>query len=130
MRIERTEIFRSFLTSGAMTESSPTVLVIEDDPEVRDALGLLLRSVGLDVRLFASVPEFVKSERPNGPTCLVPDVRLPGQSGLDFQDELVGANVQIPVIFITAHGDIPMSVQAVKGRHRVPDQALPRSSPD
>jgi FixJ family two-component response regulator len=98
-----------------MPESNPTVLVIDDDPEVRDALGLLLRSVGLDVRLFGSVPEFLKSERPNGPTCLVLDVRLPGQSGLDFQDELVGANGQIPIIFITAHGDITMSVKAMKG---------------
>ena len=98
-----------------MPEANPTVLVIDDDPEVRDALGLLLRSIGLDVRLFASVTEFLKSERPNGPTCLVLDVRLPGQNGLDFQDELVGAKVPIPVIFITAHGDIPMSVQAMKG---------------
>ena len=98
-----------------MPESDPTVFIIDDDPVVRDALGRLLRSVGLDVRLFASVPEFLKSERPNGPTCLVLDVRLPGRSGLDFQGELAAANVQIPIIFITAHGDIPMSVQAMKG---------------
>ena len=98
-----------------MPESDPTVFIIDDDPAVGDALGRLLRSVGLDVRLFASVPEFLKSERPNGPTCLVLDVRLPGRSGLDFQGELAAANVQIPIIFITAHGDIPMSVQAMKG---------------
>jgi FixJ family two-component response regulator len=97
-----------------MSESDPTVLVIDDDPEFRSSIGRLLRSVGLDVRLFASVPEFLKSERPNGPTCLVLDVRLPGPSGLDFQRELGAADVQIPVIFITGHGDIPMSVQAMK----------------
>ena len=97
-----------------MSESDRTVLVIDDDPEFRDSLGRLLRSVGLDARLFASVADFLRSDRPNGPTCLVLDVRLPEQSGLDFQRELAAADVQIPIIFITGHGDIPMSVQAMK----------------
>jgi FixJ family two-component response regulator len=97
-----------------MPESDPTVLVIDDDLEFRNSVGRLLRSVGLDARLFASVPDFLKSERPSGPTCLVLDVRLPGPSGLNFQRELVAADVRIPVIFITGHGDVPMSVQAMK----------------
>lgn len=97
-----------------MPVSDRAVLVIDDDPEFRASLGRLLRSVGLDARLFASVPEFFKSDRPNCPTCLVLDVRLPEQSGLDFQRELAAADIQIPIIFITGHGDIPMSVQAMK----------------
>jgi FixJ family two-component response regulator len=97
-----------------MPEANPTVLVIDDDPELRSSIGRLLRSVGLDARLFVSVPDFLKSERPTGPTCLVLDVRLPGPSGLDFQRELVESDVQIPIIFITGHGDVPMSVQAMK----------------
>jgi FixJ family two-component response regulator len=98
-----------------MPESGPPVLVIDDDPALRESVGRLLRSVGLDARLFASVPDFLKSDRPNGPTCLVLDIRLPGRSGLDFQRELAAADIQIPIIFITGHGDIPMSVQAMKG---------------
>src|ERR1700747_2315887 len=98
-----------------MPETGPPVLVIDDDPAVRESVGRLLRSVGLDARLFASVPDFLKSDRPNGPTCLVLDIRLPGRSGLDFQRELAAADIQIPIIFITGHGDIPMSVQAMKG---------------
>jgi FixJ family two-component response regulator len=98
-----------------MSESDPTVLVIDDDPAFRASLGQLLESVGLDARLFESVPDFIKADRPNGPTCLVLDVRLPGRSGLDLQRELTAANVQIPIIFITGHGDIPMTVQAMKG---------------
>jgi len=97
-----------------MPESGPTVLVVDDDPGFRNSVGLLLRSVGLEAKLFASAPEFLKSERPSGPVCLVLDVRLPGLSGLDFQRELAEADVQIPIIFITGHGDIPMSVQAMK----------------
>ena len=97
-----------------MQESDPTVLVIDDDPEFRSSVGRLLRSVALHARLFASVPDFLESERPNGPTCLVLDVRLPGPSGLDFQCELAEADVEIPIIFITGHGDVPMSVQAMK----------------
>jgi FixJ family two-component response regulator len=97
-----------------MPESDATALVIDDDPEFRNSVGRLLRSVGLDARLFASVPDFVKSERPNGPTCLVLDVRLPGPSGLDFQCELGAAGNRIPVIFVTGHGDVPMCAQAMK----------------
>lgn len=97
-----------------MPESGATVLVIDDDSDLRSSLGLLLRSVGLEARLFASISDFLKSERPNGPSCLVLDVRLPGRSGLDFQRELAAADVQIPIVFITGHGDIPMSVQAMK----------------
>jgi FixJ family two-component response regulator len=97
-----------------MPESDPTVLVIDDDLEFRNSVGRLLRSVGLDARLFASVQDFLKSERPSGPTCLVLDVRLPGPSGLNFQRELVASDVRIPIIFITGYGDVPMSVQAMK----------------
>jgi FixJ family two-component response regulator len=98
-----------------MTEAKPTVLIIDDDPAIRGALENLLRSVGLSVKAFASVPEFLKAGRPDGPTCLVLDVRLPGPSGLDFQRELPATNIHLPIIFITGHGDIPMSVQAMKG---------------
>jgi FixJ family two-component response regulator len=98
-----------------MPDAKSTVLVIDDDPDLRASIGRLLRSLDLDARLFASVPDFLKSDLPDGPACLVLDVRLPGQSGLDFQRELAGANRQVPIIFITGHGDIPMSVQAMKG---------------
>jgi FixJ family two-component response regulator len=98
-----------------MTEPPSTVIVIDDDPAIREALGSLLRSVGLQVRLLASVAEFMKTDRPNGPTCLVLDIRLPGRSGLDFQRDLAAANISLPIVFITGHGDIPMSVQAMKG---------------
>jgi FixJ family two-component response regulator len=97
-----------------MTEAQPSVVVIDDDPDIREALRSLLQSVGLQGRAFASVPEFLKSGRPDGPTCLVLDVRLPGRSGLDFQRELSAANIDLPIIFITAHADVPMSVQAMK----------------
>ncbi len=98
-----------------MTEAQPTIVVVDDDPGIRESLGSLLRSVGLQVKLLGSVPEFLKAGRPEGPTCLVLDVRLPGRGGLDFQRELAAANIQVPIIFITGHGDIPMSVQAMKG---------------
>ena len=98
-----------------MSDAKPTVSVIDDDPDLRASVGRLLRSLDLDARLFASVSDFLKSDPPEGPACLVLDVRLPGQSGLDFQRELAGANRQVPIIFITGHGDIPMSVQAMKG---------------
>jgi len=98
-----------------LTEAPATIIVIDDDPEIREALGSLLRSVGFAVNLLASVGDFLRSERPDGPTCLVLDVRLPGQSGLDFQLELSRENIQLPIVFITGHGDIPMSVQAMKG---------------
>jgi FixJ family two-component response regulator len=90
-------------------------LVIDDDPALRDSVARLLRSLGLDARLFASISEFLGSDPPDGPTCLVLDVRLPGKSGLDLQRELATANRELPIIFITGHGDIPMSVQAMKG---------------
>src|SRR3977135_2765751 len=90
-------------------------MVIDDDPGVRDSLGKLLRSAGFQVSLLGSVSEFLAADRPEGPACLVLDVRLPGQSGLELQRELAGAKRQLPIIFITGHGDIPMSVQAMKG---------------
>src|SRR5882672_5257587 len=100
-----------------MPDANSTVLVIDDDPDLRASVGRLLRSLGLDAQLFvfASISDFLKSDPPDGPTCLVLDVRLPGQSGLDFQRELATANRELPIIFITGHGDIPMSVQAMKG---------------
>ena len=98
-----------------MPDANSTVLVIDDDPDLRASVGRLLRSVGMDVQLFASIADFLKSDLPDGPTCLVLDVRLPGKSGLDFQRELAAANKEIPIIFITGHGDIPMTVQAMKG---------------
>src|SRR5260221_8526095 len=93
----------------------PTIIIVDDDPEIREALGSLIRSVGLQTKALASVPEFLNEGRPDGPTCLVLDVRLPGRSGLDFQRELSASNIHVPIIFITGHGDIPMSVQAMKG---------------
>jgi len=98
-----------------MAEAPATVIVIDDDPSVREALGNLLRSVGLQTNLHGSVAEFLKAGRPDGPTCLVLDVRLPGRGGLDFQRELSKAGIHLPIIFITGHADIPMSVQAMKG---------------
>jgi len=98
-----------------MVDAKSTVLVVDDDPAVRASIGRLLRSLDLDAQLFASIADFLKSDSPDGPSCLVLDVRLPGQSGLDFQREFAGANRELPIIFITGHGDIPMSVQAMKG---------------
>ncbi len=92
----------------------PTVVVIDDDEEIREGLQGLLGSVGLRVELFASVQEFLGSARPDRPGCLVLDVRLPGRSGLDFHDDLAMANVHMPVIFISGHADIAMSVRAMK----------------
>ena len=91
-----------------------TVIVVDDDAGIRESLEDLLKSVGLGVKTLSSVPEFVRAGRPNSPTCLVLDIRLPGQSGLDFQKELSSANIHIPIIFLTGHGDIPMSVKAMK----------------
>src|SRR3981189_1605105 len=93
----------------------PTIIIVDDDPEIREALGSLIRSVGLQTKALGSVPEFLNEGRPDGPTCLVLDVRLPGRSGLDFHRELSAANIHVPIIFITGHGDIPMTVQAMKG---------------
>lgn len=100
--------------AAAVPGSKSSVAVVDDDPGFRDSVARLLRSVGLNTRLFASVAEYLESEPPDCPTCLVLDVRLPGQSGLDFQRDLIAANAEIPIIFITGHGDIPMSVQAMK----------------
>ena len=98
-----------------MPEANASVLIIDDDPEFRDSVGRLLRTVGLDTQQFSSVSDFLKADPSDGPTCLVLDVRLPGRSGLELQRELAAANRQLPIIFITAHGDIPMTVQAMKG---------------
>ena len=97
-----------------MLDATSTILVIDDDVDLRNSLGRLLRSVGLNAKLFASVSDFLKSEPTEGPSCLVLDVRLPGQSGLEFQRDLASAGRELPIIFITGHGDIPMSVQAMK----------------
>lgn len=97
-----------------MAEAESTVFVIDDDPSVRRAIRRLIGSVGLQVELFGSAKEFLRSKRLDAPSCLVLDIRLPGISGLDFQRELALAKVHIPIIFITAHGDIPMTVRAMK----------------
>jgi FixJ family two-component response regulator len=108
-------IFRdALIRAAAMSDSNSTVLVIDDDPNFRASVGRLLRSLGLNVQLFASIAEFLESDPPDGPTCLVLDIRLPDQSGLDLQRELAAANREVPIIFVTGHGDIPMSVQAMK----------------
>lgn len=98
-----------------MREGNPSVIIIDDDPEFRDSVGRLLRSVGLRTRQFPSASEFFKAEPADGPTCLVLDVRMPGRSGLELQRELAAANRQMPIIFMTAHADVPMTVQAMKG---------------
>src|SRR5467141_4735177 len=90
------------------------VFVVDDDESMREALGSLFRSVSLKVETFGSAADFLRSNLPEVASCLVLDVRLPGVSGLDFQGELAKANIHIPVIFMTGHGDIPMSVQAMK----------------
>ena len=98
-----------------MGNADPSVLVIDDDPEFRESVARLLEAVGLQTRQFSSVPDFLRADPPEGPTCLVLDVRMPGRSGLDLQRDLAAANRQVPIIFITAHADVPMSVQAMKG---------------
>ena len=95
-------------------EGSPVVFVVDDDESLREAWKSLFRSVGLQVEVFASAHQFLQSKLPNAPSCLVLDVRLPGLSGLDFQTDLAKANIHIPIIFITGHGDIPMTVKAMK----------------
>jgi FixJ family two-component response regulator len=101
-------------SSVKTTEPQTSVIVVDDDPAVREALARLLQSVGLPARCFGSVAEFQKAGRPNGPACLVLDVRLPGPSGLDFQRDLAESDTRLPTVFITGHGDISMSVQAMK----------------
>jgi FixJ family two-component response regulator len=97
-----------------MGDANPSVLVIDDDSEFRDSVVRLLRTVGLETRQFSSVFDFLKADPPEGPTCLVLDVRMPGRSGLELQRDLVAADRQVPIIFITAHADVPMTVQAMK----------------
>jgi FixJ family two-component response regulator len=97
-----------------MSETDAMVFVIDDEASVRESLKNLIRSVGLRVEAFASAQEFLRAKRPDVPGCLVLDVRLKGLSGLDLQKRLVEADTQIPIIFITGHGDIPMTVQAMK----------------
>ena len=97
-----------------MSEDRAVVFVIDDDPSMRRSLETLLRSVGLDVRLFSSGQEFMQAARPDAAGCLVLDVRLPGMSGLTFQQELAKAGIALPVIFVTGHGDVPMTVRAMK----------------
>ena len=105
---------RSSSAKSVGSTDQPIVFVVDDDASMRQALARLLQSVQLRVEVFASPQEFLQSERPNVPSCLVLDVRLPGLSGLDFQAELAKADVRIPIVFITGHGDIPMSVRAMK----------------
>jgi FixJ family two-component response regulator len=99
---------------GMTAAYTPTVFVIDDDPSVRAAIHGMLKSVGLHSETFATPQEFLRSKPSNGPSCLVLDVRLPGVNGLDFQHELAASGVRIPIIFITGHGDIPMTVKAMK----------------
>jgi FixJ family two-component response regulator len=100
--------------SDAQGSAEPVVLVVDDDKSMREALDGLFRSVGFRVSLFGSTSELMRSTLPDVPSCLVLDVRLPGVSGLDFQTDLAAAGIHIPIIFMTGHGDIPMSVQAMK----------------
>ena len=110
-----------------MTETDAMVFVVGDDAPMRESLKNLIRSVGLRAELFASAQEFLRSKRRDVPSCLVLDVRLPGLNGLDLQRRTSDAGMEIPIIFITSHGDIPMSVRVTKSRGRgVFDQAFPR----
>jgi FixJ family two-component response regulator len=110
-----------------MIDSAPTVFVVDDDSSLRRAIKRLVESVGLRVELFASAHEFLQAKRPDAASCLVLDIRLPGISGLDFQRELSDCNIHIPIIFITAHGDIPMTVRAMKAGAV---EFLPKPFPD
>lgn len=96
------------------SERQPIVIVIDDDASVREALSRLFRSVGFQVRAYTTAPEFLQSKLPESPSCMVLDVRLQGASGLDVQAELAKANIHIPIIFMTGHGDIPMTVRAMR----------------
>src|SRR5918996_1091629 len=97
-----------------MSDPKPVVFVVDDDASIREALTSLIRSVGLGVETFGSAGEFLNGQRPDAPGCLVLDVRLPGVSGLDLQRELAAAQIDLPIIFITGHGDIPMTVRAMR----------------
>src|ERR1700726_2712226 len=102
-------------TGRIMTEAEPIVFVVDDDPSVRRSMERLIQSTGFKVQTFRSAGEFLRRPRPEGPACLVLDARLPGLSGLDLQRELTSSGIQLPIIFMTAHGDIPMTVRAMKG---------------
>jgi FixJ family two-component response regulator len=106
---------RSKPSPGPVSAREPLVFIVEDDESMRRALSNLFQSVGLEVQLFGSASEMLQGELPDVASCLVLDIRLPGLSGLDFQAELAKANIHIPIIFMTGHGDIPMSVRAMKG---------------
>jgi FixJ family two-component response regulator len=99
---------------STLAEQQQVVFVVDDDSGLREALSSLFRSVGLQVKTYASATEFLQSKLPDKPSCMVLDVRLPGLSGLDFQAELAKANIRIPIVFMTGHGDIPMTVRAMK----------------
>ncbi|MBV6826355.1 response regulator transcription factor [Pseudomonas sp. PD9R] len=96
------------------THNEPIVFIVDDDAPLRESLGSLLRSIGLRIELFGSVAEFMKYQRPDTPSCMVLDVRLQGSSGLDFQNALAAAGINVPIVFITGHGDIAMTVRAMK----------------
>jgi FixJ family two-component response regulator len=102
------------MSAASAVSERAVVFVVDDDPSMRSSLESLLRSVGHDVRLFSSAQEFMQAEQPDAPRCLVLDVRLPGMSGLAFQQDLTNAGVALPIIFITGHGDVPMTVRAMK----------------
>jgi len=97
-----------------MNESRPTICVVDDDASVREALANLLESVGFDTQLFSSTEQFRRASRPDGPSCLVLDLHLPGANGLDFQESLQRAGISIPIVFITAHGNVPMASRALR----------------
>src|SRR4030088_1980926 len=97
-----------------MNDARPIVFVVDDDPAVSVSMKRLIRSLGLEVQTFSSAQDFLRTKRPDVPGCLVLDVRLPDLSGLDLQQELAKANINLPIVFITGHGDIPMSVRAMK----------------
>jgi len=114
MIAEAASILQARPSSGSTKEEQPVVFVIDDDASVREALPDLLRSVGLATQSFGTTQEFLQSKRIDAPGCIVLDIRLPGMSGLDFQRTLAEVSIQLPVIFITGHGDISMSVRAIK----------------
>ena len=102
------------MSDRPMPEPRPTIFVVDDDASVREAVSNLLESVGFDAQTFASTEGFRNAIRPDAPSCLVLDIRLPGANGLDFQESLARAGISIPIIFITAHGDVPMTSRAMK----------------
>ena len=113
-----------------MNEKNPFVFVVDDDASIRDSLRDLIGSAGLNVQTFASAQEFLTSPRPDAASCLVLDVQLPGLSGLDLQQELAKLDVQIPIIFITGHGDIPMTCAGDESRsHRISHETFSRRRP-